>query len=162
MSSFEGSDDEYEDLSSYYELSDAADPPVTANKPNFQKIAPNYSLNLLEFARTCYKEGKLSDISVQVGDKTCKTHSIVISMASEYFKTLLQMESEKKDTIVLTGIDSEIFEQILEFAYAGSMDFTDLTLENVQDLTIAADFLSVLALKELCEEFLSEFLSYLQ
>jgi kelch-like protein 10 len=80
-------------------------------------------------------------------------HRVVLSACSSYFLTLFTttIHSVEKSDVYLPGVTSEVMSSILEYAY---LRFVDINQENVQELLVSADYLSVLGLHELCCDFL--------
>jgi hypothetical protein len=61
---------------------------------------------------------------------------------------------DREDTdLVLPGISSDVMTQILDYAYTGQVD---INRDNVFDLIVASDYLSMLCLLQLCCDFLKE------
>jgi hypothetical protein len=55
--------------------------------------------------------------------------------------------------MLLRGINSDVMKQILEYIYIGQVD---VNRDNVYDLFVAADYLSVVCLRKVCCDFLKE------
>jgi kelch-like protein 10 len=61
------------------------------------------------------------------------------------------LHSIEKSDVYLPGVTSETMNLILEYAY---LRFVEINEENVEELLVSADYLSVLGLHELCCDFL--------
>jgi kelch-like protein 2/3 len=55
--------------------------------------------------------------------------------------------------MLLRGINSQVLTQILDYVYTGQVD---INRDNVYDLFVTSDYLSLLCLREVCCDFLNE------
>lgn len=77
------------------------------------------------------EEGKTTDIQIRCDGKTFHAHKFFL-LDVPFFKALL--EDDKRVEVDLTEISKETFEQVLKFAYLGSL--TELNSENNFDLLL--------------------------
>ncbi|KAI9553491.1 hypothetical protein GHT06_021403 [Daphnia sinensis] len=92
------------------------------------------------------------------GDSEHSAQRVVLAAVSPYFRAMFSgtgnglkfLESEQSK-IVLHDIDSGILEQILNFIYTAEIQITE---KNVSDFLVAADFLQINSLQNLCCQYL--------
>ncbi|XP_069135381.1 actin-binding protein IPP-like [Argopecten irradians] len=112
---------------------------------------PWYSKTLLKSLYKSWQDGEFCDITLHVGEKKIKAHKNILSSLSEYFKVLFHMDAENKSDVELYDVDFECLELLLKFAYTGSLE---VTLDNVQNLFVVADYLQVEFVRNTCEKIL--------
>lgn len=84
-------------------------------------------------------------------------HRGILAASSDYFQalfttTMIEKNSEKIDL----DVSSSIVNELLTFLYTGKTDVNEV---NVIELLVAADYLVINELKELCADYLVDFLS---
>ena len=98
---------------------------------------------------------EFSDVTVKTGTTSIRCHKRVLEIMSPYFKgkftTLLK--DNNTDVVDLGGIYKESFPSFIEMAYSNQLR---VDVNNVQQVTLAADFLLMDKLKLFCEDFLIE------
>jgi len=114
----------------------------------FKVCTKTFEEKLPEYLLKCWKEAKYCDINVVVGEQTFPTHRFMLAMISEYFRGLFDNTTVVNNEITLHDIEADIFKNILEFAYTGSVEISP---SNVERLVVATDFYCVQELKESCE-----------
>ncbi|KAI4504462.1 hypothetical protein M0802_000012 [Mischocyttarus mexicanus] len=84
-------------------------------------------------------------------------HRAILSACSTYFRALFTttLHSREKTDVLLPGVNSEMMNLLLEYAYLRSLD---VNRDNVCQLLVTADYLSILGVLELCCEFLRQHL----
>ncbi|XP_045060192.2 actin-binding protein IPP isoform X2 [Desmodus rotundus] len=93
------------------------------------------------------------DVQLQVGKETFKVHRLVLAASSPYFAALFTggMKESSKDVVQILGIEAGIFRILLDFIYTG---IVNISVNNVQELIVAADMLQLTEVVNLCCEFL--------
>uniref|UniRef100_A0A3B4GW86 Intracisternal A particle-promoted polypeptide n=1 Tax=Pundamilia nyererei TaxID=303518 RepID=A0A3B4GW86_9CICH len=91
------------------------------------------------------------DVGLKVGGRVFKVHRLVLAASSPYFSALFAggMREADKEEVQILGVDTDVFEILLEFIYTGLV-----TVENVQELMVAADMLQLNEVVSICGEFL--------
>lgn len=61
------------------------------------------------------------DVGLQVGSRVFKAHRLVLAASSPYFAALFSggLREADKDEVQLIGVDTEVFEILLDFIYTG-------------------------------------------
>lgn len=126
--------------------------------PDFTEVlhvhARESTHSLLEGLLVTYKAGKYCDVTVKIGEtKKLRAHRVVLASFSRYFEALLgdNWKEGKKDEVEVLGLDEDAVSDLIEFAYSGHVD---ISIDNVQTLLEAANYLGVEFVKRSCEEFL--------
>ncbi|XP_077377309.1 actin-binding protein IPP isoform X2 [Festucalex cinctus] len=93
------------------------------------------------------------DVRLRVGGRVFKVHRLVLAASSPYFSALFSggMSEADKEEVEILGVDTDVFEVLLEFVYTGTIN---VTVENVQELMLAADMLQLNEVVSICGEFL--------
>ncbi|XP_068196174.1 actin-binding protein IPP [Antennarius striatus] len=93
------------------------------------------------------------DVGLKVGGKVFRVHRLVLAASSPYFSALFSvgMSEASKDEVQILGVDTEVFEALLDFIYTGVIS---VTVENVQELMVTADMLQLNEVVSICGEFL--------
>ncbi|KAG8573395.1 hypothetical protein GDO81_012389 [Engystomops pustulosus] len=100
-------------------------------------------------------EGKLCDVVIKASGVEFKAHKNILCGCSPYFRALFTSSwiSSEDDVYDIPGIDPEIMKLIIEFAYTWTVP---ITCNNVESVFIAADYLNILSLVQLCSKFLKK------
>ncbi|KAM9324434.1 kelch-like protein 10 [Gastrophryne carolinensis] len=102
-------------------------------------------------------KGEHFDVIIEVNGTEFNAHKIVLCECSPYFRALLRsMYNPFEKKYRIPDITADIMDQILQYAYTGSVP---ITTGNVQSLFIAADQFNILGIIGLCSEFLIDHLS---
>ncbi|ROL48890.1 Kelch-like protein 10 [Anabarilius grahami] len=103
-------------------------------------------------------QGKLTDAVIKVNGKEFKAHKIILCACSPYFRMLFSTSSTnaEENSYDITGISSDTMSLIFQLAYARPVL---ITTENVSELLLAADQLSISGLIDSCCKFLETNLS---
>ncbi|XP_064194468.1 actin-binding protein IPP isoform X2 [Anguilla rostrata] len=93
------------------------------------------------------------DVQLRVGGRVFRVHRLVLAASSPYFSALFSggMNEVNKEEVEIMGVEAEVFQILLEFIYTGMID---VTVENVQELIVAADMLQLNEVVTICCEFL--------
>lgn len=97
------------------------------------------------------------DVGLRVGGRVFRVHRLVLAASSPYFSALFsgRMSEADKDEVQILGVEAEVFEILVEFIYTGMIN---VSVENVQELIVAADMLQLAEVVSICGEFLREHL----
>nr|XP_045007159.1 actin-binding protein IPP isoform X1 [Jaculus jaculus] len=98
-------------------------------------------------------EQHFCDVQLQVGKETFQVHRLVLAASSPYFTALFTggMKESSKDVVQILGVDGGVFRLLLDFIYTG---IVNISVNNVQELIVAADMLQLTDVVNLCCEFL--------
>ncbi|KAM9309957.1 kelch-like protein 10 [Pholidichthys leucotaenia] len=97
-------------------------------------------------------DGKLCDAVIKVEDIEFNIHKIILVNLSPYFRArFLHWALSEQKVFNIPGISAPIMELILEYAYTG---LVSVTVENVQELLLAADQLKVMDIVQICWNFI--------
>ncbi|XP_030218736.1 actin-binding protein IPP [Gadus morhua] len=93
------------------------------------------------------------DVRLRVGERVFRVHRLVLAACSPYFCALFSvgMKELDKDEVQILGVEAGIFEVLLDFIYTGVIN---VSVENVQELMVAADMLQLAEVVSICGEFL--------
>ncbi|TTB70983.1 Actin-binding protein IPP [Bagarius yarrelli] len=96
---------------------------------------------------------ELCDVHLLVGGRAFWVHRLVLAASGPYFSALFNsaMSEAREEEVHTAGVEADVFESLLEFIYTGCVE---VTVENVQDLMMAADMLQLGELVLICGEFL--------
>ncbi|XP_054623099.1 actin-binding protein IPP isoform X2 [Dunckerocampus dactyliophorus] len=95
------------------------------------------------------------DVGLRVGSRVFKVHRLVLAASSPYFSALFYggMSEVDKEEVEILGVDTDVFEVLLDFVYTGTIS---VTVDNVQELILAADMLQWNEIVFICGEFLND------
>ncbi|XP_048859834.1 kelch-like protein 10 [Brienomyrus brachyistius] len=99
--------------------------------------------------------GQLCDVVLIADGVKFNAHRVILCGCSSYFQALFATgwsDSGKRE-YQLPGISPETLRQVIEYAYTYSVV---ITADNVENLLVAADYLSVLGIVQRCSDFLHE------
>ncbi|XP_019628348.1 PREDICTED: kelch repeat and BTB domain-containing protein 2-like [Branchiostoma belcheri] len=99
------------------------------------------------------KEGELQDVVLEVEGRRFPCHRLVLSAASPYFRAMFtsDMAESRQNTVVLQGLDADMFEEILSYIYSGTLH---VSLDRVQPLYQAADLLQLDYVRDTCSSYM--------
>lgn len=92
----------------------------------------------------------LSDVCLLVGDQKILAHKIVLAIHSDFFKFLFRNEETKEVKIEVCSYHT--LTTIIHYFYTGK---PELTLDNVQDVLVASNFLQVKELITKCSDLMA-------
>ncbi|KAM9365898.1 kelch-like protein 10 [Pholidichthys leucotaenia] len=96
--------------------------------------------------------GKFYDAVIKVEDTEFKIHKIILVNLSPYFRALfLHRASSEQKVFNIPRISAPIMELIFEYAYTG---LVSVTVENIEELLLAANQLEVMEIVEICWNFM--------
>ncbi len=76
------------------------------------------------------QSGILTDVILQVGPRQIPAHRAILAASSNYFEGLFtsSMREARTDTLVMTDVDPQVFEQFIRSLYGESIDITNWRL----------------------------------
>jgi hypothetical protein len=106
---------------------------------DFTDNAPNYF-------RQLWEDQHFTDVTLATADnRQIKTHKVIISLCSTFFKRILIRNPHKNPLIYLKGIEYKYLESIMKFIYLGQCHVEN---NEYQDLLQTAKDLEIIGLKE--------------
>jgi hypothetical protein len=102
-----------------------------------------------------YKQRKFTDLSLKFGDKSIKTHRVLLASRSGLLKDRLEKLPENSNVLDLegVGVEFEIAEKIINFLYDEKVEDMETY---AKPLLAAAVKLEMRHLKSVCEQHFSE------
>ncbi|XP_019639565.1 PREDICTED: kelch repeat and BTB domain-containing protein 12-like [Branchiostoma belcheri] len=100
------------------------------------------------------KEGELQDVVLEVEGRRFPCHRLVLSAAIPYFRVMFtsDMAESRQNTVVLQGLDADMFAEILSYIYSGTLH---VSLDRVQHLYQAADLLQLDYVRDTCSSYMA-------
>ncbi|XP_078584626.1 kelch repeat and BTB domain-containing protein 2-like [Branchiostoma floridae x Branchiostoma japonicum] len=100
------------------------------------------------------KAGVLQDVVLEVEGRRVPCHRLVLSAASPYFRPMFtsDMAESRQKTVVLQGLDADLFGEILSYIYSGNLH---VSLDKVQPLYQAADLLQLDYVRDTCSSYMA-------
>ncbi len=109
---------------------------------------------LVQYIDNDRKNGLFCDITLLIGPRKhpISAHRLVLSSASEYFKTMFttNLKEGSQSTIELPKTEVSVMELLLDYVYVGVLDVTDDTIEK---LIRAANYFGMLDLYDKCVKY---------
>ncbi|XP_019630540.1 PREDICTED: uncharacterized protein LOC109474632 [Branchiostoma belcheri] len=114
----------------------------------------SYQRGFLGAVGDLQKEGELQDVVLEVEGRRFPCHRLVLSTASPYFRAMFtsDMAESRQNTVVLQGLDADMFEEILSYIYSGTLH---VSLDRVQPLYQAADLLQLDYVRDTCSSYMA-------
>ncbi|XP_058788785.1 uncharacterized protein LOC131662841 [Phymastichus coffea] len=103
-------------------------------------------------------QNNLHDTIVVVKKKQFYVHKCILAARSRVFSAMFeqQMLEQANNTVIIEDMSSNVFEDILEFIYFGTLkNITDISNKALLEILIAADKYELYGLKEICEVIFS-------
>ena len=83
----------------------------------------------------------LTDVTLSCNGFTARSHKLILAMASKFFKDIFEKFRESKHpTIILTEMDPDILQLVIDFLYSGSIN---VKVERLNDLILAGQHLEI-------------------
>ncbi|XP_035691038.1 kelch-like protein 24 [Branchiostoma floridae] len=103
-------------------------------------------------------EGHLIDVTLCAEGKEIPCHRLVLSAFTDYFHAMFNgfHRESKIDKIEVKGIEAEILQQLVDYAYTSKITITP---DNIVSLYAAANMLQIKAVEDSCVEYLSNLLN---
>ena len=116
-------------------------------------VEQHYRKKLLEDVFLLRRKNTFCDVTVRVGESEFGAHRVILAASSPFFQGLFasQMNENISGEVELKEISASVFGDVLQFIYTGEIGVTP---QNVKELMMAANFLLIDALKEICSAFL--------
>lgn len=123
-----------------------------------QKKTHNHFCNYYNDLKRFRETKKLTDVTVEVGERRYEAHGLILSLASNFFRIIFtnDFEEDKKKEVSLKNIDENEFEIILDYMYG---DKLRITTENAVFLLMACDYLQIKSASSICYRFILDNLS---
>ncbi|XP_075684813.1 kelch-like protein 10 [Rhinoderma darwinii] len=98
-------------------------------------------------------EGKLCDVVIKASGVEFNAHKNILCGCSPYFRILFtsSWNNSVKKVYDIPGVSPDMMKLILEYAYTRTVPINTF---NVENLFIAANYLNILGLVQICSEFL--------
>ena len=99
------------------------------------------------------KEGTLCDITLNIRGVRMPAHRNVLAASSLYFRALFSsdMKEREESAVTIEELEPKVMEEILSYMYSGAVELNEI---NAFDLAVAADYMILSNLKQLCCDFL--------
>ncbi|XP_055059059.2 actin-binding protein IPP isoform X1 [Misgurnus anguillicaudatus] len=93
------------------------------------------------------------DVKLLVGGRVFGVHKLVLAASGPYFTALFSgaMSEAHEEEVRIVGVEADVFEMLLEFIYTGCIH---VTVDNVQEVMVAADMLQLSDVVDVCGDFL--------
>ncbi|XP_078587862.1 kelch repeat and BTB domain-containing protein 12-like isoform X1 [Branchiostoma floridae x Branchiostoma japonicum] len=132
---------------------------ATGQRCNASAVRPrsyqdeSYLHGFLETVGDLQKAGVLQDVILEVEGRRFPCHRLVLSAASPYFRAMFTsgMAESRQKTVVLQGLESDIFGEILSYIYSATLH---VSLDKVQPLYQAADLLQLDNVRDTCSNYM--------
>ncbi|KAK0071888.1 hypothetical protein PV326_000700, partial [Microctonus aethiopoides] len=114
--------------------------------------------NLCDRFKNFLTTSDLSDMTIVIDEKEIKVHKIILAAYSPIFLALFKADMSTEsvnEKIIVTDIESDIMEKVIEFMYTGVIDPV-LDFNVLLSILEVANKYEIIVLKELCEKKLSE------
>ncbi|XP_078665403.1 kelch repeat and BTB domain-containing protein 8-like [Branchiostoma floridae x Branchiostoma belcheri] len=113
----------------------------------------DYHLWFLDALRDLQKNGVLQDVVLEVEGRQFPCHRLALSAVSRYFRAMFtsDMAESRQKTVILQGLDADMFENILSYIYSGTVKVTP---DRVQHLYQAADLLQLDFVRDTCSSYM--------
>ncbi|XP_043911356.1 kelch-like protein 10 [Protopterus annectens] len=98
-------------------------------------------------------QGKLCDAVIKINGVEMKVHKNILCSCSSYFRALFTgaWHNSEEEVYNISGISADMMQLIVEYAYTRTVP---ITVDNVEELLIAADWFHVLDIVTACCDFL--------
>lgn len=128
-----------------------------SNSDQLNQLWKNYEKSW----KTLFKEKTSADLILQVGDETVQVHKAVLCSRSEVFLKMFEHKTieNQRNIVEIQGIDLNTLNSLLSYMYCGSIDCS-LTVHKAIWLYIAADRYFIERLKNICRQYLSNYIYY--
>lgn len=104
------------------------------------------------YARLILAQMNKMRLRLRLGGRVFSVHKLFLAASSPYFSALFSgWMSEADEEVQTLGVKAQVFEVLLEFIYTGMIY---VTVENIQELMVAADMLKLSEVVSICGEFL--------
>lgn len=128
---------------------------ATANQASDQSLlaSDRYARLILAQINKMRLRSDFCDVRLKVGSRVFRVHRLVLAASSPYFSALFSggMSEVDQEEVQILGVETEVFEVLLDFIYTGMIS---VTVDNVQELMMAADMLQLQEVVSVCGEFL--------
>ncbi|XP_035689797.1 kelch repeat and BTB domain-containing protein 2-like [Branchiostoma floridae] len=129
------------------------EPHVSAVRPRSYQDE-SYLHGFLGTVGDLQNDGAFQDVVLEVEGRRFPCHRLVLSAASPYFRAMFtsDMAESRQKTVVLQGLDADMFVEILSYIYSGTLH---VSLDKVQPLYQAADLLQLDYVRDTCSSYMA-------
>uniref|UniRef100_A0A914QHI8 BTB domain-containing protein n=1 Tax=Panagrolaimus davidi TaxID=227884 RepID=A0A914QHI8_9BILA len=121
-----------------------------------KEIIYNFQMQRFEVFKTQDVENGKFDVTFQIDGKPLYAHKAILCLISPTFDSMLSDRWRKPDELVkIDEYSYDAFKELLNFIYSGDCELNGATIDDIIDM---AEFYRIQALKDVCEEYLSEYL----
>ncbi|XP_060077456.1 kelch-like protein 3 [Ylistrum balloti] len=107
--------------------------------------ADNFGLVMFDELASLWERNLFCDVVFEVNSKKYKCHRIVLASISAYLQRIFHQT--RRHVIRIRNIQNEIFENVLKFAYTGSMEIKN---SNVFEMIFVCSYLEIPSLVNVC------------
>ncbi|CAH1240396.1 KBTBD8 [Branchiostoma lanceolatum] len=121
--------------------------------PTVKSLDESYSGRFLASVHGLWKSESLADVFLEVEGRTFACHRLVLVASSPYFASMFTggFSEAKQQTVSLKEIDANCMEEILKYAYSGTVQ---VNRTNARELYLASDLLQVEHVRDTCLQFM--------
>ncbi|XP_019637846.1 PREDICTED: kelch repeat and BTB domain-containing protein 6-like [Branchiostoma belcheri] len=121
--------------------------------PTIESLDESYSDHFLGRVHDLWKSESLADVYLQVEGRTFACHRLVLVASCPYFASMFTggFSEAKQQTVSLQEIDAGCMEEILKYAYSGTVQ---VSRTNARELYLASDLLQVEHVRDTCLQFM--------
>lgn len=100
-----------------------------------------------------FEKASFSDVTFNIQERKIHLHKAILSHRSPFFKAMFEndMKEKKQSSIDITNFDYPVMKELFRFIYAERVKEID---KIAKDLLVAADYYSIVELKDCCENVL--------
>lgn len=120
-----------------------APPPTSSLVSDTHRYAcKSYANKLLQNLCALWHSQHFCDVEISAGGFVVKAHRAVLSAGSAYFQAMFTggLAEETQTLVEIKSIAHSIMSQLINFIYTGDIE---ITVENAQELVVAADMLEI-------------------
>ncbi|XP_054713332.1 speckle-type POZ protein-like [Uloborus diversus] len=125
-----------------------------------KKFVHTGSSELAENIGNAFEHGRLSDVTLKVGEHQFQAHKIILASRSRVFDGMFDsgMKESKENVVEILDMELSTAKEMLQYIYTGKLE--ELTMERALVLYVAADRYDLQELRRWCKEFILENVSH--
>ena len=118
-------------------------------------VKQDYRVDLLNEAFLLRQKDTLCDVTLRVEGLEFRAHRVILAAGSPFFQCLFtnDMKENLAGEVILNEVSALVMDDVLQFIYTGDVSVTH---QNAKELAIAANFLLITSLKEVCLGYLQQ------
>lgn len=97
-----------------------------------------------------YGLGELTDVTLACENVSFKSHKLILSACSPYFRRIIGQNPCKHPIIILQNVDAENIQSLLQFIYCGEVS---INVDSLSSFLTTAKFFQIQGLNEIKAEF---------